>query len=59
MTPASGLLIYCDIKDMGPDMVSRISLDFTLARNVYVLLFMKIGKSILCSGKQQVGIAAF
>jgi len=58
MTPASGLLIYCDIKDMGPDMVSRISLYFTLARNVYVL-FMKIGKSILCSGKQQVGIAAF
>jgi hypothetical protein len=22
MTPASGLLIYCDMKDMGPDMVS-------------------------------------
>jgi len=23
MTPASGLLIYCDMKDMGPDMVSN------------------------------------
>lgn len=39
MTPASGLLIYCDIKDMGPDMVSYVNLDFTHAHNVYDLLF--------------------
>jgi hypothetical protein len=37
MTPASGLLIYCDIKDMGPDMVSYLNMDFSLAHNVCVL----------------------
>jgi hypothetical protein len=54
------------MKDMGPDMVSSLyELRFVSVPRCLYLVFLKggewseVGKSILCVGKQQVGVAAF